>query len=1833
MDALIEDSSNPRIIPTTTHTNHDNINNNNINGNNHIVPSQQSPIINEITPSVPITLPSLIPKHDDSDEHSKTLIHVLRCRHCSFESILRSRFDKHLPCSQEMDNYQLYTCSICSTCSTSQLIMDEHRKVHHPNESKNIIIESIEQFVKESSLSDDEDTLNLSLQNSVNKSTSLTNNLNPQDCVNSTQNSSNPIKSPEVVMQTSINDLHPKGLPKGDSNNTDMMNKSRYASIHPNTEVNNISESLDSSQSFNASNNFYGSIRQMYEFMQNRQQLTDPYVNFHQQQQEHCRHQRQSEQNLHQPTSLSTPSLQPQLQQQYQTSQTIPFNPSDYDTNFLNILNSLTGFPTYHQTSAYPSLQQTPLKLSEMNSNKSESQCQQLIRSSESIQCQICCQLITADHENTTKNSGHNSIENLIKHLTLVHMLPLPVVINYVTAYMTEKAGENNSNTIRNDKASGVKNTTNTTTTVATANSSTPVANNGNSHNNNSRNINSKIHDNSIHHRLADKMNNEQLWNPTYCEQNPLPFLSAVSNKEDRYNQNSTGFEGISSKAMSTGTTHTQESSLPDDLKLWTCPQCSLKFTNFQLFHIHFTQVHNTSDLNLFNFAENLLHSSLQFGNNPLLSPQMILSAMNQSKSVGSFDSRSDKTLTNSLANNNSTFNPFSCEDNPDLRSINSATSSTMRSDILKECNSNCCNNNTNNSNNNIPETFPMNNSTFSQANLAAIAAAAAGYGFPLPQGLSLKPPTTTLSSPTPTSTGMLNSFSSKLFNFPTATDIINSTNSPVDIINTLSNSCENAGINMKNNNNSNNKTPSNLSDKRKFRESLHGYTSNLFEAKRMKFQEQISTTGSIPSSQDQNNAFWKLGQLFPHLPMLSSLWPSSLASIGGAPETYDTSQNQTTDSLEKSQATFPIISSRSNNQIEVDNEINSTLSSRCRGKMNPSYLNNDNNKNKSSGELLTSNNNNTINSSINENNFKWNSLTTSTSIHKSITGLHSSSSSLTNSSTFNKKLDPDRDNVDADDYDECLDSMITTGENERMRNSSSDDIEDNPVKLTTTTTTTSINNNNSTYNPSVDSTHSNNNNNSNSNLSCSTPELQPSSIHVNGAVHNTLRKTRSDMKVIHRYLIQVKHDTREIHQIPSHELDRYIQDFVLTAKKKDGHEYEPESLKAFVHSLERHLKHHDYSHSVLKGNAFAGTRAVLNQRLNELRALSRSGVPTNGAYGSTITGGNKRTSGSGDDITMDSRPTYYSRKNNSNTNGFTSADLLQAGVLGTENPQAILNSLWLMNRTQFNIGGTQRHRNLVWGQFQLVTDENGIKVIKFTPLFESSEVRFCRGYGGTRGGAANHDPMAKAQPLSCTGSAKRQPLPFNCVELFEIYANLRPLEARGVSEPFYLCPDPGWENGCSWFKTNAAGSQLLSRIPRLLGLKPSKEPIQTSALNSNSTNQTHMSNSLINQPKDSENSTLETSSQIISNPPGYRDNHPAQTPYNYFNNSSHPNCSADFIPPSLLNFFPFLFPPTPSATTATPNDSSTALATGGSLPVYQSLFNPSIAFPDVMQSVNSSLFQQSLKHKLMDANAQNNSNLMLTKENNSNSNFPYSLQHFEHESFYKTNLTPCKAPLMDPEEEEARDDEEETSVAIEKEEGETNENVEKLSSHACFSPASAEPDIENLSTLGNSPKMSTAVKVDSVHSPLSEHYASDSHISHHSPMSSSSSSSPSSSSSSADSESFSLKRRSHHHHNDRRKEHSNTGEVAATSSPMRTVKNNNQHHEIPNELHYAPSHYHSPSTSCDKEHQELTPSRLTTSPSSMSSSISPVTTSATTVDSAKSLKLTLCKLERTSYV
>ena len=47
-------------------------------------------------------------------------------------------------------------------------------------------------------------------------------------------------------------------------------------------------------------------------------------------------------------------------------------------------------------------------------------------------------------------------------------------------------------------------------------------------------------------------------------------------------------------------------------------------------------------------------------------------------------------------------------------------------------------------------------------------------------------------------------------------------------------------------------------------------------------------------------------------------------------------------------------------------------------------------------------------------------------------------------------------------------------------------------------------------------------------------------------------------------------------------ELQEIIKKFVLAVRKKNGEEYEPSSLRAFIQSIDRHLRKNNYGFSVL---------------------------------------------------------------------------------------------------------------------------------------------------------------------------------------------------------------------------------------------------------------------------------------------------------------------------------------------------------------------------------------------------------------------------------------------------------------------------------------------------------------------------------------------------------------------------------------------------------------------------------------------------------------------------
>jgi hypothetical protein len=51
---------------------------------------------------------------------------------------------------------------------------------------------------------------------------------------------------------------------------------------------------------------------------------------------------------------------------------------------------------------------------------------------------------------------------------------------------------------------------------------------------------------------------------------------------------------------------------------------------------------------------------------------------------------------------------------------------------------------------------------------------------------------------------------------------------------------------------------------------------------------------------------------------------------------------------------------------------------------------------------------------------------------------------------------------------------------------------------------------------------------------------------------------------------LKLKNETRELHKIEPTELDPLLANFVLTVRKKDGGEYEPNSLRSIISSVDR---------------------------------------------------------------------------------------------------------------------------------------------------------------------------------------------------------------------------------------------------------------------------------------------------------------------------------------------------------------------------------------------------------------------------------------------------------------------------------------------------------------------------------------------------------------------------------------------------------------------------------------------------------------------------------------
>ena len=107
----------------------------------------------------------------------------------------------------------------------------------------------------------------------------------------------------------------------------------------------------------------------------------------------------------------------------------------------------------------------------------------------------------------------------------------------------------------------------------------------------------------------------------------------------------------------------------------------------------------------------------------------------------------------------------------------------------------------------------------------------------------------------------------------------------------------------------------------------------------------------------------------------------------------------------------------------------------------------------------------------------------------------------------------------------------------------------------------------------------------------------------------NTKKKTLYDIKVSKEYL-DACDEKREIEDITPVELQEIIKKFVLAVRKKNGEEYEPSSVRAFIQSIDRHLRKNNYGFSVLNDKEFPEVQDILKKKQKQLKSIGKGNRP-----------------------------------------------------------------------------------------------------------------------------------------------------------------------------------------------------------------------------------------------------------------------------------------------------------------------------------------------------------------------------------------------------------------------------------------------------------------------------------------------------------------------------------------------------------------------------------------------------------------------------------------------
>ena len=266
--------------------------------------------------------------------------------------------------------------------------------------------------------------------------------------------------------------------------------------------------------------------------------------------------------------------------------------------------------------------------------------------------------------------------------------------------------------------------------------------------------------------------------------------------------------------------------------------------------------------------------------------------------------------------------------------------------------------------------------------------------------------------------------------------------------------------------------------------------------------------------------------------------------------------------------------------------------------------------------------------------------------------------------------------------------------------------------------------------------------------------------INNSAASKNTKRTTQTWLTVWRNWCLARNIDDK-MECFSPQVLDGILTKFYAEVRKKDGSEYEPDSLRVMQASLDRYLRQKNYSASIINGREFKKSQETLNSKAKCLRYQGKGKRPN--------------------------RAQPYSRVDEE--------IFWSEGKLGSHNGVALTNVNFKNLAEHLGFRGRQDHYNAYVEDFSILQMADGNKVVQF----EENPTK-------TRQGGLRKKTRSSPQQMWCTDGGERDP-----VRLFEEWLSRRP-EPMKNSGPLYLVIIPRHSTNV-WYAKSRMGEHRIGQI------------------------------------------------------------------------------------------------------------------------------------------------------------------------------------------------------------------------------------------------------------------------------------------------------------------------------------------------------------------------------------------------------------------------------------